>query len=92
MKILIKNTFILYYYCDYLDRKRQSDSLQGKSNVVGYKKVLRNAGSILYEDLSDEESNIKEKNANIQTAFNPLLVIASLAIITILLIMLNLIS
>ena len=80
------------YYCDYLDRKRQSESLQGKSNVVSYKKVLRNAGSNLYEDLSEEESNIKEKNANIHAEFNPLLVIVSLAILTILLIMIHLIT
>lgn len=80
------------YYCDYLDRKRQSESLQGNTNVVGYKKVLRNAGSSLYEELSDEESNIKEKNANLQSAFNPILIIISLLIITIIVTMMILIS
>lgn len=81
-----------YYYSDYLDRKRQGETLQGNRNVQGYKKVLRTAGSNLYEDLSDEEDIIKEKNANMQTAFNPLLIAASIAIIAVLVIMIVLIN
>ena len=80
-----------YYYSDYLDRKRQSESLEGKSNIQGYKKVLRTAGSELYQNLEDE-IEIKEKNANIKVTFNPLLIGISLAIITILLIMLALVK
>ncbi len=81
-----------YYYSDYLDRKRQGESLQGNSNIQGYKKVLRTAGSSLYEDLSDEEITVKEKNANLQTAFNPLLIGISVALITVLTIMLILVN
>lgn len=80
------------YYSDYIDRKRQSESLDGKSNVQGYRKVLRNAGSNLYEDLSDIDSNIRDKNANLQTAFNPLLIGLSLTIITVLFIMFILVN
>ena len=80
-----------YYYSDYLDRKRQSESLEGKSNIQGYKKVLRTAGSELYQNLEDE-IEIKEKNANIHISFNPLLIGISLTIITILLIMLALVN
>lgn len=80
-----------YYYSDYLDRKRQSESLEGKSNIQGYRKVLRTAGSELYQEL-DDEIEIKEKNANIKITFNPLLIGISLAIITILLIMLALVN
>lgn len=78
-----------YYYSDYLDRKRQSEALQGNNNIHGFTKVLRNAGSNLYEDLSDieNEEEVKEKNANIQISFNPLLIGISIAIITVLLIM-----
>ena len=75
-----------YYYSDYLNRKRQSESLEGKQNIQGYKKVLRTAGSELYQDLEEEEE-IKEKAGNIQITFNPLLIGISLAIITVLLIM-----
>ena len=82
-----------YYYSDYLDGKRQSEALQGNSNIHGYTKVLRNAGSSLYEDLSEiDNSIIKEKNANIQTTFNPLLIGISIAIITLLFIMFVLVN
>ena len=70
------------YYSDYLDRKKQSESLQGKSNLQEFRKVLRTAGSSLYED--QEEQEVKEKNANIQIAFNPLLIGLSLTILSIL--------
>ena len=75
-----------YYYSDYLNRKRQSESLEGKQNIHEYRKVLRTAGSELYQDL-DEEEDIKEKAGNIQITFNPLLIGISIAIITVLLIM-----
>lgn len=81
-----------YYYSDYIDRKRQSEALQGNNNIKGYTKVLRNAGSSLYEDLCEIDNSIKEKNANMQTAFNPLLIGISIAIVSILLIMFVLVN
>ena len=73
------------YYSEYLDKKRQGEKLQGTSNVQGYRKVLRNAGSSLYQEM-DDQIDIKEKAANIQTNFNPLLIGFSLAVITVLVI------
>lgn len=73
------------YYSEYLDRKRQGEVLQGTSNVQGYRKVLRNAGSSLYQEM-DDQIDIREKNANLQTNFNPLLIGFSLAVITVLVI------
>jgi hypothetical protein len=80
-----------YYYSDYLDRKRQSESLEGKSNIQGYRKVLKTAGSELYQNL-EYDTEIKEKNANIHITFNPLLIGISLAVITILVIMIALVK
>ena len=80
-----------YYYSDYLDRKRQSESLEGKSNIQGYRKVLRTAGSELYQNL-DDEIEIQEKSANMHISFNPLLIGVSVAIIAVLVIMLILIN
>ena len=80
-----------YYYSDYLDRKRQSESLEGKSNIQGYRKVLRTAGSELYQNL-DDEIEIQEKSANMHISFNPLLIGVSVAIIAVLTIMLILIN
>ena len=63
------------YYSDYLDYKRNKEELSGKSNVQGYKKVLKTAASSLYSDDSYEDNNdIKDKSAMISTAFNPILI------------------
>ncbi len=81
------------YYSDYLDRKRQAAALQGKSNEKGFVKELKTAASALYEDLSNQEENTNEKTAaNMQIAFNPLLIGISLAIVSILFIMLALVN
>ena len=85
-----------YYYSDYLDRKKQSEALQGKSNIQGYRKVLRNAGSSLYEEMSgeyeDNEDEIKEKNANLKVLFNPMLIGIMFVIITFVLIIISLMN
>lgn len=82
-----------YYYSDYLDRKRQSESLQGNSNIQAYKKVLRNAGSSLYEEMEEQEEITNSKNsANIHVSFNPLLIALSIAVVTIIIMMIVLIN
>ena len=77
----------------YRDRWKSGCSSHWKSNEKGFVKELKTAASALYEDLSDQEENTNEKTAaNIQIAFNPLLIGISLAIVSILFIMLALVN
>ena len=63
------------YYCDFIDRKRQEEALNNRSNINGFKKVLNTAASSLYEEEeSQEEFNDYQKNASISSIFYPLLI------------------
>ena len=65
------------YYCDYVDRVKQNESLGAQSNVQGFKKVLKTAASSLYqEQVFDEEDDlsIERKSASLNTIFYPLLI------------------
>lgn len=64
------------YYSDYIDRKNQEESLSSKSNIQGYKKVLANAASKLYQEqvFDEEDLSIDQKKASINSIFYPLLV------------------
>lgn len=69
------------YYSDYLNEKKKKEELSGRENVNSYRKVLRTAASSLYEDLSDDNTNVQEKSALISTSFNPILLISISAVI-----------
>ena len=87
------------YYSDYLNNKREHNSLAGLQEK-GFVKTLKTAASMLYNDNSKElEQDIQQKDetnwkmsAKLHTAFNPLLIgvsIATIAVITIMAILLN---
>ena len=83
------------YYCDYYDRKKQNESLSEKSNIQGYKKVLKTAASSLYqEQVFDEEDdlNIDKKTASVSLMFYPLLVGGLITFALFLYIMINLVN
>lgn len=63
------------YYSDYVDKKNQEESLSSKSNVQGYKKVLTNAASKLYQEqvFDEDDLDIDQKKAAINSIFYPLL-------------------
>ena len=71
------------YYSDFVDKKRQDADLNKKSNLNGFKKVLRNAASNLYEEEDEYQVEDVKKNASINSIFYPLL-IGSLLLITLL--------
>ena len=68
------------YYCDFLDRKKQADALNNRSNVNGLRKVLKTAASSLYEDDEYQEDVENQKVASIKFLFFPLLIGGSLLI------------
>ena len=74
------------YYSDFIDRKRQDEDLNHRSNINGFKKVLRTAASSLYEEEEYQENDI-QKNASINSIFYPLLIGSSL-LITLLIVLL----
>lgn len=84
-----------YYYSDYINRKRQNEQLENasQSQKQGFRKVLRGAGSELYRDVEeiDKPSEVKT-SAKIHTAFNPLLIGISIAIIFIIITMVVLLN
>jgi hypothetical protein len=68
------------YYCDYLERKKQSESIGGKGNIRSYKKVLSNAASNFYEDQTEvDDLSVEKKTAQVTPIFYPLLIGMSLA-------------
>lgn len=73
------------YYCDYLQRKKQNESLGGKGNTNAYKKVLTNAASGIYsapaydDNVEEEVSTVEKKSAQVTPIFYPLLIGMSLA-------------
>ena len=82
------------YYCDFLARKRQERELNGNRNVNSYKKVLSNAASSLYYDVTEdvEGPTFDQKQANVHSVFYPVLIGVSLIlIILIVLLMTNVI-
>ena len=77
------------YFSDYLVQKEQKESLQGKSNVNSYKKVLSNSASSFYAPSYDESENnnmfdSSQKSALINKLFYPILLGCSLALIVLL--------
>lgn len=73
------------YFCDYLDRKKQNETLGGRENVSQYKKVLKTAASSLYEDQSYEDDNsidIENKTASINVSFYLMLIGCSILVAT----------
>lgn len=65
------------YYSDYLDRKKQNESLSSGSNVQGYAKVLANAASSLYQEhvFDEEDLNVSgQGKASLNVIFYPLLI------------------
>jgi hypothetical protein len=83
------------YYSDYYDRKKQNESLSDKSNVQGYKKVLKTAASSLYqEQVFDEEDDlsIEKKNASVSLLFYPLLFAGLVTFAIFLYVMINLVN
>lgn len=69
------------YYCDFLDKKRQTEALGNKSNVVAFKKVLSTAASALYDDQSvDDTEIIEKKSAFISVFYYPIIIGCSIAI------------
>jgi hypothetical protein len=83
------------YYSDYYDRKKQNESLSERSNVQGYKKVLKTAASSLYEEqVFDEEDdlNIEKKTASINIMYFPILIGGLITFGVFLYLMINLIN
>lgn len=71
------------YYDEFIEKKKQNDSLNSMNNKKGYKKVLNNSGSKLYQDQSevfDEELPIERKSAYINFLFYPTLIICSMIV------------
>ena len=72
------------YFCDFIERKKQEQALNGRSNVNSYKKVLSNAASSLYYDQSEEEFDVDDPNkkqALVHTLFYPMLIVGSLIVL-----------
>lgn len=71
------------YYDEFIVKKEKNDSLNSMNNKKGYKKVLNNSGSKLYQDRSeavDEEISIERKSAYINFLFYPTLIICSMIV------------
>lgn len=64
------------YYSDYLDRKKQNESLNSSSNVRGFAKVLSNAASSLYQEqvFDEEDLSVEQRKASLNVIFYPLLI------------------
>lgn len=71
------------YYDEFIDKKRQNDSLNSMNNKKGYKKLLSNSGSKLYQDQSEvleEEIPVERKSAYINFLFYPTLIVCSMIV------------
>jgi hypothetical protein len=79
------------YYCDFLARKKQERDLNGNKNVNSYKKVLSNAASSLYYDVSEEVEGptLDQKQAKVHSLFYPVLIGVSLLLIVLVVILIS---
>ena len=80
------------YYSEYLNRKKQSAQLSEVGKTQGFMKVLKNPNVPGINEHGEEEINKLDMTARMHTAFNPLLIgmsIAVIAVVTIMIILLN---
>lgn len=69
------------YYCDFLDRKRQTEDLGSRSNTVAFKKVLSTAASALYDDQFENDVEvIEKKSAFVSVFYYPIIIGCSISI------------
>lgn len=69
------------YYDEFAEKKKNFDELNSRSNKMGYRKVLKNAGSSLYAyDSFDDEIPIERKSAFVNFIFYPTIIGCSLIV------------